>query len=56
MEEEKKQFVKLYCDNYDCDTHVLVSLKDDENISDYYICPVCEGMIFKDDNTELITI
>lgn len=56
MNKDKKQFIKLYCDSYDCDTHVLVSLRDNEDMSYYYICPVCEHMIFTDRNTESLII
>jgi len=50
------KYIKLKCITYDCRCEFLVALdewymqKYDGKIHEYYICPVCEGMIFPEDN------
>lgn len=39
------KYLKLFCDRHHCDTEFLIKAKEDD-IHEYYICPVCEAMVW----------
>jgi hypothetical protein len=46
------KYIKLKCDHYDCQTKFLIAMNDwyikehGNIVDDYYICPVCESVVF----------
>lgn len=50
------KYIKLKCNENDCRCEFLVALDDwymkdyEGKIHEYYCCPICEGMVFSEDN------
>jgi hypothetical protein len=49
--EKLEKYFKLYCDRHHCNTEFLVA-KQKDRTPEYFICPVCEGLVFIDDESE----
>lgn len=43
------KYIKLHCDRYHCGTDFSVKANNDE-VHEYYICPVCEGLVWVDES------
>ena len=50
------KYIKLKCEEYDCETEFLIALNDWYNkeysgkILDFYTCPICDSLVFADEN------
>jgi hypothetical protein len=50
------KYIRLKCNEYDCRCEFLIALDNwyiqdyDGEIHKYYSCPICEGMVFSEDN------
>lgn len=46
--------INLHCDRHHCGTDFSVKINNEEDVRGYYICPICEGLVWvdKEDITE----
>ena len=54
------KYIKLKCDSYNCETEFLIAINEwynreyEEKIHEYYVCPICESMVFVDNKENCI--